>query len=209
MWAIETPEAPVLSITDTSRDSCSVAWTALTPPTDSLITGYVLLIDDGASGEFREAYDGRTKPSTVHATIFGLSPMTTYQLTGYATNKAGNGANATQITCHTATVPGVPGTPSWVSSSASSIRVEWTPAYDDGGSPIMEYRLYIDEVEGLDVANIESWTLAYSGSALTYEVTTGLSATMAYRFKVKTVSEQYLESGFSSIALFYAAPLPP
>lgn len=94
----------------------------------------------------------------------------------------------------------MPGTPSWISSSASSIEVEWTPAYDDGGSPIKEYRLYIDEVEGLDVANIESWVLAYSGSALTFTVTTGLTATKAYRFKVKTVSEQYLESVFSSVA---------
>ena len=78
MWAIDTPEAPVISMTDTSRDSCSVAWTALSPPANSLITGYVLLIDDGASGEFREAFNGRTKPSTVDATIFGLTPMTTY-----------------------------------------------------------------------------------------------------------------------------------
>jgi hypothetical protein len=53
------------------------------------------LIDDGASGEFREAYDGRMKPSKVDAIIYGLSAKTTYQLTGYAINKAGDGANAT------------------------------------------------------------------------------------------------------------------
>ena len=67
----------------------------------------------------------------------------------------------------------------------------------------------MDEVEGLDVANIESWTLAYIGSALTYDITSGLTATYAYRFKVMTKSEQHLESAFSSISMFYAAPLPP
>jgi hypothetical protein len=68
----------------------------------------------------------------------------------------------------------------------------------------------MDEVEGLDVANIESWTLVSIGSdALTYTVTSGLTATKAYRFKVRTRSEQHLESAFSSISMFYAAPLPP
>jgi hypothetical protein len=78
IWAVETPDAPVITITDTSRDSCSLAWSALDPPANSLITGYVVLIDDGASGEFREAYNGRTKPSTVDATIYGLAAKTTY-----------------------------------------------------------------------------------------------------------------------------------
>jgi hypothetical protein len=53
----------------------------------------------------------------------------------------------------------------------------------------MQYVVELDEVEGLDVANIESWVEVYRGSALTYNVASGLTATMGYRFKVKTVSE--------------------
>jgi hypothetical protein len=65
----------------------------------------------------------------------------------------------------------------------------WEPAYDDGGSPIKQYVVEVDEVEGLDVANVESWVEVYRGSALTFNVVSGLTATMGYRFKVKTVSE--------------------
>ena len=72
IWAIETPSAPVIEVTDTTRDSCSVSWTPLAPPTGSLINGYVILIDDGLAGPFRVAYDGHTNPSTFDATIFGL-----------------------------------------------------------------------------------------------------------------------------------------
>jgi hypothetical protein len=209
IWAVETPPAPVIQVTDTSRDSCSVQWSSVAPPAGSLVTGYVVLIDDGLYGAFRIAYDGRTDPSKFDATVFGLRPQTTYRLTGYALNKAGAGMNATQTTCHTATVPGVPGAPAWISSTASSIEVMWEPAYDDGGSPIKEYRLFVDKVEGVAAANIERWDLVYSGTDLRYNLATGLTAAAAYRFKVRAVSEQYLESPFSSVSVFYAAALPP
>jgi hypothetical protein len=209
IWAIETPIAPVIAVTGTSRDSCTISWSAVTPPSSSIITGYMILIDDGKSGPFRVAHDGSTLANLFDVTIMGLSSKTTYRLTGYAQNKAGDGTNATEITCYTSTTPGVPGTPVWVSSTASTLEVKWDPAYDDGGSPIKEYQLVIDEVEGLDVANIESWTVAYTGSALTYNINTGLTATLGYRIRVKAITEHLLESSYSNIAIYYAAPLPP
>jgi len=178
-------------------------------PSDTLITGYVILIDDGRTGPFRVAHAGRTNPSLFEAAIYGLRAQTNYRVTGYALNKAGPGANSTEITCYTAGAPGVPGTPAWVSSTASSIEVSWEPAYDDGGSPIKEYQLWLDEVEGVGPANIEDWGgPVYTGSSLTFDVTTGLTATMAYRFRVKAISEHQLISPYSSIATYYAAPLP-
>lgn len=62
-WAINTPTAPVLSVLKTSRDSCTLSWTAVPPPAFSLITGYILLIDDGLGGDFSVAYDGSVNPS--------------------------------------------------------------------------------------------------------------------------------------------------
>ena len=66
----------------------------------------------------------------------------------------------------------------------------------------------MDEVEGREVANIESWDLVYTGDALSYDVTSGLTATKAYRFRVKSKSEYLIESPFSSVSIFYAAALP-
>lgn len=70
----------------------------------------------------------------------------------------------------------------------------------------MQYQLAVDAVEGVGPANIETWTTD-TGTALTFDKT-GLTATQAYRFKVKAVSEELLQSPFSSIATFWAAPLP-
>jgi titin len=137
-----------------------------------------------------------------------LRAQTIYRLTAYALNKAGRGANATEVTCFTATSPGVPGTPSLVTSTGSSIEVKWEPAFDDGGSPIKEYQLHMDEVEGLSTANLESWTLVFTGQALQYNVQTGLTGTKQYRFKVRSVSEHDRVSPFSGVSVYYAAPLP-
>lgn len=63
-------------------------------------------------------------------------------------------------------------------------------------------------VEGVGVANVESWTVAYTGTALTYTISSGLVAKKAYRLRVKAISEHALESGYSSISTYYAAALP-
>lgn len=72
IWAIDLPSAPVMTRTDTSRDSCSVKWTAVSPPANSLITGYILYLDDGLDGDFEIAYDGRDHPSKLAFTATGL-----------------------------------------------------------------------------------------------------------------------------------------
>lgn len=42
---------------------CQVSWTAVTPPANSLITGYIVMIDDGYDGDFTVGYNGSTNPS--------------------------------------------------------------------------------------------------------------------------------------------------
>jgi hypothetical protein len=88
-----------------------------------------------------------------------------------ANNKAGTSVVSNVVSCYTVTVPGQPGSPQLVESTSTSIEVQWAPAFDDGGSPIEEYQLEMDEVEGIGVANVESWQVVFSGAALSYEVT--------------------------------------
>lgn len=95
-----------------------------------------------------------------------------------------------------------------VSSTSSTIKVKWTPAFDDGGSPIQNYNLEMDEIEGIGYANVENWQSVFIGNALEYEVTTGLTPTLMYRFRVQAVSEYAKQSLFSEIAQYYAAALP-
>lgn len=207
-WAIDTPSAPTLSIVETTRDSCTVSWNAVTPPNYSLITGYVLLIDDGLGGEFKVAYDGSINPTLQKYSVENLRSQTTYRLMIYALNKAGAGTNSTIISCYTATKPGQPGRPKMVTSSDTHIELVWDPAYDDGGSPIQQYQLFMDEVEGLGQANIENWVLVLAGQSLTYTVNSGLKPKYSYRFKVLAMSEQSILSQYSEISEYIAASLP-
>jgi hypothetical protein len=76
-----------------------------------------------------------------------------------------------------------------VTSSATTISLEWSPAFDDGGSPIAQYELEMDEVEGNGLANTELWLNVFTGHSLSYTVTSGLQSTFEYRFRVRAVSE--------------------
>lgn len=89
MWAISPPASSVLELTDTARDSCTIQWSAVAPPAHSLITGYIVYIDDGLDGDFSVGYDGSTNPSLVFAKISGLNYRTIYRIKVAALNKAG------------------------------------------------------------------------------------------------------------------------
>jgi hypothetical protein len=123
-------------------------------------------------------------------------------------NKAGRGAESDVITCFTVTVPGQPGKPELIFSTATSIELKWSPAFDDGGSPIKLYQLDMDEVEGVGLANIENWVNIFTGASLTYTVTQNLNSTMQYRFRVRSISEYLKQSPYSKVSTFYAASLP-
>lgn len=139
IWSVEVPSAPSIQIIDTSRSSCSVQWTSVVPPYPTLITGYIVMIDDGLDGAFSIGYNGLSNPSKFEATIENLEMQTTYRLKVYATNIAGGGEVSDFVTCYTVTTPGQSGKPELISSTDTSIEMKWAPAYDDGGSPIREY----------------------------------------------------------------------
>jgi hypothetical protein len=95
-----------------------------------------------------------------------------------------------------------------IASTATTIQLQWDSAFQDGGSPITEYQIYYDEIEGVGVANIENWMLAANGDFLTYTVT-GLTSLKGYFFRVRAKSDAYIAGDFSPISKYYASPIPP
>ncbi len=72
-FAIDTPAAPTLLVETSTRDSCTLSWNQVPAPLNSVITGYVIEIDDGLqSGVYNIGYDGSTNPSDLKATIYNL-----------------------------------------------------------------------------------------------------------------------------------------
>ncbi len=111
------------------------------------------------------------------------------------------------MTCFTVTIPGQPGAPQLITSTSSSIEIKWSPAYDDGGSPIVSYSVEMDQVEGIGLANIENWINVFTGAQLTATVT-DLTATEQYRFRIRSITEYAKMSLYSETATFYAASQP-
>ena len=98
-YAVDTPTAPTLTVSNSTRDTCSVSWTAVSPPTSTVIEGYIILINDGLDGNaFTIAYNGKYNPSQFQATLGGLSARRNYQIKGYAVNKAGEGTLSAEVT---------------------------------------------------------------------------------------------------------------
>ena len=107
-----------------TRDTCTVSWTQVVPPANTIIQGYVIQINDGLGGDtYTTVYNGRLNPSTLSTTITGLSTHN-YQIIGYAINKVGNGAQSTPVTWLTVAPPEQPGRPLYISSTTTSIYVE-------------------------------------------------------------------------------------
>ena len=206
-YAADTPSAPTLTVPSSTRESCKVEWTQVTPPTSTTIEGYVVLVNDGREGdEYTVAYQGDNNPSQLETTITGLSSRLSYKIIGYAVNKAGNGSNSTSVTCFTTAPPGQPGRPIRQSSTNVSIVLEWEPAYEDGGSPITEYHLFYEELEGVGTANNENWQLWSNANLLNATVT--VTPLKLYRFKVRAKSSAYEAGENSTISQYWASPLP-
>ncbi len=207
-YAVDIPSVPTLSVTASTRDTCTITWSEVSPPANTVIQGYVLMINDGLESDtYSIAYNGQHNPATFKAVVEGLSARRNYKVKGYAINKAGSGTESSTVTCYTSAPPGQPGRPKLISSTTDSIQVEWEPAFEDGGTTISQYQLYYDEVEGANVANSENWVLAVNSNVLTYNIT-GLTATKLYRLKVRAKSGNIVAGDYSPIAQLYAASVP-
>lgn len=111
----------------------ALSWT---PPeaTGIAVTGYTVTV---RSGETVVATKQSTEPTL---TVTDLTNGTPYAFTVTATNSDGVGPSAASVTSTPRTVPG----PLKVAGNAydGKMRVDWQPADDDGGSPILGYRVY-------------------------------------------------------------------
>ena len=59
-----------------------------------------------------------------------------------ALNRVGESTKTDYATFYCADLPGVPGTPTLISSSTSSISFKWTPPANSGGAEINGYDIF-------------------------------------------------------------------
>ena len=98
-------------------------------------------------------YDGSSISTVTSFTSSGLTPGNVYQYRVSALNRVGEGSvSPYSIKIKAANVPGRPQTPTYASSSDSTIVINWNDVSDNGGALINYYKVYADN--GVLLSNV-------------------------------------------------------
>ena len=135
-----------------TRDSITVQW-ALSDDGGSQISGYRLYQTDYATGIETLAYDGTLNPLATSYRVTGLTEGAWYQFRVAAINRAGEGEKSPENMdpIQAAQVPAKSEVPTFVAATASTVTLGFQPTRDNGGSAVLEYKLYF--VEALTAAD--------------------------------------------------------
>ena len=137
-----------------TRTQIVVEW-SVEPDTELPITGYVLEWDAGeGEGVFAELWNGRGRPEVLSFAV-GLTTGTEYRFRHKALNFNGESPYSDVLEAYACESPSPPGRPTWVTSSLTAITLAWERSVDDGGCPVLEYRLYRDAGDGSGLADVE------------------------------------------------------
>jgi hypothetical protein len=132
----------------------TIEW-PIEPDTEIPVTGYALEWDNAEDeGVFYEIWNGRGRPEVLTYTI-AVTTGSKYSFRHKSINANGESDYSTMLETFACVSPTAPGTPTWVTSTTSSITVSWEGSSDDGGCPIVEYRLFRDAGDGSGDATTE------------------------------------------------------
>ena len=148
------PDAPTtLEVKELTQYVLEVNWTASSDK-DLPVLGYQLQRDDGYSGEFITIYDGTNFPSVRQYTATGLIRGLTYKFVVKAINFNGASSPSSELEVTYCNAPTGLAAPTLLSSTNTTLTLQWTAPEDDGGCPVTQYLLYRDDGTG-SPANID------------------------------------------------------
>lgn len=157
------PSAPVLEIESTGSGMVSLRWT-LPNDNGSPITGYNIYRGESTGTE--TYFDSVQDADILTYTNTGLVNGRTYYYKVAAVNEAGPGEMSNEVSATPLSVPGVP-TAFEGSSGVSSITLTWLAPYDDGGLPIIQYKIYRSATSGTEIFLANTTVATFTDTGLT------------------------------------------
>ena len=142
LTATDLPQKPAQLIRSplSTRTQLTIEWN-VEPDTDSPITGYSLEVDTIGEGDFIEIWNGRGRPEILTYTMT-VTTGNTYSLRHRSFNFNGASEYSDVLTTIACVEPAAPGKPQWITSTTTSITFIWDDPVDDGGCPVLEYKVY-------------------------------------------------------------------
>ena len=173
-----------------TRTQLSISW-SIEPDTEIPITGYSLEWDN-AEGEsvFYEIWDGRGHPEVLSFTLVAETGKK-YSFRHKVFNVNGESLYSEVLETYACVSPAAPGLPTWITSTTTAISLNWEGSADDGGCPIIEYRLFRDAGDG-GAVNVEvhaadlAGNSAATGQAVTELPVDGLGMEFVFQLEVLT-----------------------
>jgi titin len=193
-----------LSVSNITSTSLRLTWTAPLSNGGAPIRGYKVEISSNG-GTTWTAID-RPESTSLSYTVAGLTRATEYQFRVSAVNSGGTGIESNVVGETTqATVPTVPTALATSSPTTSSVTVSWNAPFDDGGSPITDYKLELsrDSGQSWSVVADQASVVRYSATSLRLTALPGRART--YQFRVSAVNS--IGTGLASSAVS-AATVP-
>lgn len=214
-----TPSQLTRSLALSTRTQLTIEW-GIEPDTEIPITGYALEWDQAEDeGMFYEIWNGRGRPEVLTYTITVVTGKK-YSFRHRSFNANGESAYSPVLQTYACVAPTAPGAPTWVTSTTSSISLSWEGSTDDGGCPIVEYRLFRDAGDGSGDASIEVHASDLAGNSVAAgQVVTELDPAdlgASFVFQVRVVNDYTsheisvpVQSGASAPVLFAGVPGTP
>lgn len=141
----ETPTNLALDIKNSGPGQIALTWDAASDG-NLPILGYTLQMRDNEFiGNFYTVYDGSSAPSTTSYVVKNLTPGSYYQFRVYSHNFNGKSDPSSYTGAYACGNPSDFSAPKLVSTTSTSITIQWDAPKSDGGCPIQDYAIKRDQ----------------------------------------------------------------
>ena len=152
------PEAPALSSSSITRSRATVSWSLLASEQASgYSTTTLVYYLEADNGQGRNFYVINTSSTDTSKSITGITPGTTLRLRMRVQNVIGYSSYSNILYIQFVEVPAAPDAPTFVDRNGGSdgetspfITIRWAVPSDNGGSPILGFKVEIAENFGYD-----------------------------------------------------------
>lgn len=133
-------------------------WNAVTPGVSpgGDILGYKLTVTDPTSGTSWVAFDGQELglPDQLQYTVYGLTTGKSYLFSVLAYSFNGEGIESAQVEFYSCQAPSVADPPTRITSTTTSITLQWSSPSTNGGCPVTSFAVFSDNGDGLTFSEV-------------------------------------------------------
>ena len=142
------PDQPTtLSVSSIDSVSITLSW-SISLDKQLPVIGYQLQMDDGYGDDFQTIYNEYNLTNVRQYTATGLTRGLEYRFQLMALNFNGPGVASSTFDVYFCSPPSGLLPPTLLSSTQTSLKLQWSPPTDDGGCPVLEYTLTRDDGSG-------------------------------------------------------------